>query len=145
MSIVSRPRLESAAGRSLSANRRLLFLAVIVLVGLTSFAIGFLVDQARVMTKANESELVLLVRMMAMIKLGMVAGAAWLLDWRLQWACGPQLALGYALAVALMASAPGLIWFMTAALVASVLFHAGLLLALLLGWRDGRSAFKSAN
>ena len=118
---------------------RWLMLLVVLLAGLASFAIGYLAFQAKA-ANPIEPELVTLLRLMALLKLGLVIGAIWLVDWRLRHPCRPRVALGYCLALALMASAPGLIWFMTAILIASGLFHAGLILALAVGFNDDRFA-----
>jgi hypothetical protein len=72
----------------------------------------------------------------------LLAAAVWLIGWRLRHPCDPRLALGYSLAVALMAPAPGLVWFMIGLIPASVLFHTGLILGLILAFGDGRFALK---
>ena len=83
-----------------------------------------------------EWQLVFLLRFMALVKGAMVLGALGLTQWRLRRAASDRLALGYAAALAAMAMAPGLIWSLAEIAPGAACFHAGLLLFLLLAWRD---------
>ena len=82
------------------------------------------------------AELTRLLRMMALVKLALAAGAVWLVDWRLRYPVRPLLAAGYVAGVAAMASAPGLIWSMAHVVAGAALLHGGLALLLVLLWRD---------
>ena len=83
-----------------------------------------------------EWQLVFLLRFMALMKGAMVLGALGLTRWRLRRPASDRLAIGYAAALAAMAMAPGLIWSLAAIAPGAACFHAGLLLFLLLAWRD---------
>jgi hypothetical protein len=123
--------------RLLRARQRrdfcILLIGAAVLPALAGLTIGHLARPSGTI----EPALVLLLRLMALIKLGIGLGAAWLVGWRLRPDCTAPLAVGYLIAVALMAAAPGLIWFMNDFALAAGLFHAGFLLALVLAYRDG--------
>ncbi|MBE7220046.1 MAG: hypothetical protein INR64_16370 [Caulobacteraceae bacterium] len=83
-----------------------------------------------------EWQLVLLLRFMAVVKGAMALGALALVQWRLRQPASARLALGYVVALAPMALAPGLIWSLAAIAPGAACFHAGLLLFLVLTWRD---------
>ena len=83
-----------------------------------------------------EWQLVLLLRFMALVKGAMVLGALGLTQWRLRRPVSSRLAAGYGLALAAMALAPGLIWSLAAIAPGAAAFHAGLLLFLVIAWRD---------
>ena len=83
-----------------------------------------------------EWQLVLLLRFMAVVKGAMVVGALALVQWRLRRPASARLALGYAAALTTMALAPGLIWSLAAIAPGAACFDAGLLLYLVLAWRD---------
>jgi hypothetical protein len=87
-----------------------------------------------------DADLVLLVRFMAVVKAMMALAAAGLVWWRLGSGIGTGLAAGYIAAVTLMATSPGVVWSMTSPILASALFHSGLLFALALAARDGFTA-----
>jgi hypothetical protein len=82
-------------------------------------------------------DLVRLLRGMALIKVLFAACAMGVVLWRLAVApiAPPWLAL-YAAACAAMAAGPGLIWHMDFVRTGAALLHGGLLLSLLLVWRD---------
>ena len=104
----------------------------VLALALAGFVIGYLFGPP----DGVEPELVRLLRLMALVKLGMVAGATWLVAWRLSWPCDRYLVRGYLIAVALMTIGPGLIWSMSHPVVAFGLFHAGLVLGLILAFQD---------
>ena len=87
-------------------------------------------------TGGMEWQLVFLLRFMAAVKAGLVLGALGLAQWRLRRPASDRLAAGYGLALAAMAAAPGLIWSLSAIASGAACFHAGLLLYLVLAWRD---------
>jgi hypothetical protein len=89
------------------------------------------------------NDLLLLLRFMAGTKLAMALAAALLVDWRLRYPASANVTCGYLLSVAIVAIAPGLIWFQTQIVLASVLFHAGVLLMLVTGLRDQRRCGRS--
>ena len=93
--------------------------------------------RAGIDTAGIEWQLVFLLRFMAVVKGGMVLGALALTQWRVARTISSALAAAYALALAAMALAPGLIWSPAAIVPGAGAFHAGLLLYLVLAWRDG--------
>jgi hypothetical protein len=133
MAIILAPQISdvSAGETARIAYRRYLFTAV-VLLGLSGLVIGQITTPAA----AIEPELTRLLRFMAVVKLGMVSGATWLVAWRLSWPCPPYLARGYLIALALTAICPGLIWFMSYLPGAIGVFHVGTLLGIVLALRD---------
>ena len=82
------------------------------------------------------AELTRLLRAMALLKLLLVVGAAWLVDWRLRFPAHPALAGAYLASLAAMASGPGLVWGMAQVVPGAVLLHGGLAVMLVLFWRD---------
>jgi hypothetical protein len=118
-----------------ASTLRVLLLLSIAAASACGFAFGALRAQGAAPAEM-EAELANLLRAMALIKLGLAAGCAWLVDWRLRQPCDRRLALGYVAAVALVMAPPGMIWFVTDLGFASVLFHSGLLLGLVLAFRD---------
>ena len=101
--------------------------------GLAGFAAGRL---AGAETGGMEWQLVFLLRFMAIVKGGMILGALALAQWRLRRPISAPLAAAYALALAAMALAPGLIWSLAEIVPGAAAFHAGLFAYLLLAWRD---------
>jgi hypothetical protein len=85
-------------------------------------------------------ELTRLLQAMAALKAVMAAAAVWLVDWRLRYAAGPWLAAGYILAVVAMAAAPGVMFHLAHVIAGGVLFHAGLVVLVLLGCTDRATA-----
>ena len=81
-------------------------------------------------------ELTHLLRAMALLKVVIVAGAAWLLGWRLCYPASPTLTAAYLASLAAIAAGPGLIWGMVHVLAGAVLMHGGLAMLLILFWRD---------
>jgi len=88
---------------------------------------------------AADPELARLLRAMALIKASMAAAAAWLAHRLLREPLGPGLAAGLVAAVALMAAAPVLMWHVAHVGAGAVLFHAGMVLLLVLGWRPAEA------
>jgi hypothetical protein len=73
---------------------------------------------------------------MALTKASMAAAAVWLADRLLSRVpLGPGLAAGLVAAVASMAAAPVLMWHVAHVGKGALLFHGGMLLLLVLGWR----------
>ena len=85
----------------------------------------------------SEAELMHLLRAMAILKSALIAAAAGAILWRLQAPVRPAWLTAYAATCAAMAAGPGLIWFSSHIILASILLHAGLIAAVLLLWRDG--------
>jgi hypothetical protein len=135
MSIVFPHEVSVLYGRTSSVRYRAVLAASVLALGLGGFVVGYLLRSPG----ALEPDLARLLRLMALVKLGMVVGATWLVVWRLSSPCGPNFAGGYGVAVALMTTAPGLIWFTSHPIVAFGLFHAGLVLGLVLAFRDEHS------
>lgn len=114
---------------------RVLIGAVLLVAG----AAGFLVTPAPVAQRAVAeagAELTQLLRMMALVKLLLVAGAVWLVDWRLHFPASKTLTAAYLAGLALAAAGPGLIWGMAHVALGAVLLHAGLILVGVAVWRD---------
>ena len=82
------------------------------------------------------AELTRLLRMMALLKLALVAGAVWLVDWRLRFPAGPARGAAYLAGVAVMATGPGLIWSMAHVVLGAALLHGSLLALAVLFLRD---------
>ncbi|WP_048859517.1 hypothetical protein, partial [Acidisphaera rubrifaciens] len=80
--------------------------------------------------------LVRLLRGMALLKAVLAGGAGALVVWRLRHTTPPRLAALYVLAGVLMASAPGVVWTLSHLVAGAALFHAGLLLGVVLAWAD---------
>ena len=114
------------------------WIAILYVAGLVAGGIG---ATSAIMHGAEahgiEWQLALLMRFMAGVKALMVVGALRLTHWRLLRPIGAPLATGYVAGIALMALAPGLIWSMDHIVAGAACFHAGLLLYLVLAWRDG--------
>lgn len=110
---------------------------------LAGAAAGFLATTdaaaARAVLDAG-AELTRLLRAMALLKVLLLVGAAWFVDWRLRFPVHPALAGGYLAGLAAMTAGPGLIWGMAHVLLGAVLLHSGLAVVLLLVWRDPGSA-----
>lgn len=92
-------------------------------------------DLASARAVAADPELAWLLRAMAFTKAAMAAAAVWLADRLLRLPLGAALASGLVAASAMMAAAPVLMWHVAHVGAGAVLFHAGMLLLLVLGWR----------
>ncbi len=126
-----------AAGRAMPP--RMLLAAVLLLAAAAGLIATPGPDAARAVAAAGD-ELTRLLRMMALLKLALVAGAAIIVQWRLRFPVRPALAGGYLAGMAAMAAAPGLIWSMAHVVAGAVLLHGGMLLVATLLWRDPGSA-----
>jgi hypothetical protein len=82
------------------------------------------------------AELTMLLRFMALVKSGFAIGLVWLAAWRLGFPASPGITTAYAAACALMPAGAGLIWGLAHVVAGAVLFHAGLLLIIGVGWID---------
>ena len=133
--------LSLAAPRGAASTRSrpaILWPAILVaMAGAAAIGGGVVGRLAAVDPAAMEWQLALLLRFMAVVKGAMAAAALALALWRLRRPASDRLALGYAVAVAMMATAPGLIWSLGAIVPGAGAFHAGLILYLVLAWRDG--------
>ena len=109
--------------------------AVLLLAATAGYLATPAADAARAVAQAGP-ELTQLLRMMALLKLAFVAGAAAAVQWRLRYPTPPALVAGYLAGMAAMAAAPGLIWSMAHVVAGAVLLHGGLALVAVLFWRD---------
>jgi hypothetical protein len=119
------------------ARRAALAASVLLAVAVAQFAADGPASAAAV---AADPELARLLRAMALIKASMAAAAVWLAD-RLLLRCplGSGLAAGLVPAVALMAAAPVLMWHVAHVGTGALLFHAGMIALLVLGWRPAEA------
>ena len=124
----------TAAIHRLFSARQLLAAAVVIgtVAGLTATPHA---TSAAAIASAGP-ELVRLLRGMALLKLGLVAGAAWFADWRLRFPARLPIAATYVISLGAMAAGPGLIWSMAHVVLGAVLLHASLATLLVLFWRD---------
>jgi hypothetical protein len=83
-----------------------------------------------------EPQLILLIRFMALMKLGLAIGAGLLVAWRLGRSPTPRIAAGYTAGTMLMAGGPALMWHMHYIIFGSALFYAGLVLLVILARGD---------
>ena len=114
-------------------SRAALLYAAVGAAGLGGFVAGRWAGSG---SEGMQWQLVFLLHFMALVKGAMVLGALGLTQWRLRRPASDRLALGYGVALAAMALAPGLIWSLDAIALGAACFHAGLLLFLVLAWRD---------
>jgi hypothetical protein len=117
------------------ARRAALAVAVLLAVAVAHLA----ADDAASAAAAADPELARLLRAMALIKASMAAAAAWLADRLLRCPLGPGLAAALVAAVALMAAAPVLMWHVAHVGAGALLFHAGMIALLVLGWRPAET------
>jgi len=107
-------------------------MAVAVVAGF--FATG---SQASHLAMVNDgAALTRLMRFMAVIKAGMAVAVSAVVLWRLGAAITLPWFIGYASSCAAMAAGPGLIWGMAHIGLGALLLHGGLLISILLVWRD---------
>jgi len=118
------------------AASRLSWTAILCAAAISAGVAGVLLGRVAADPGSMEWQLVLLLRFMAAVKGAMALGALALAMWRLRRPASDRLALGYIVAVAAMAAAPGLIWSLGAIVPGAATFHAGLLFYLVLAWRD---------
>jgi len=125
-----------ARGAALTpAKRRAGLLAVIALAVIAgAFTAG---SQAGHLAMLHDgAALTRLMRFMAVIKAGMAAAVTAAVLWRLGAAITLPWFIFYAASCAAMAAGPGLIWGMAHIGLGALLLHGGLLLTILLLWRD---------
>ncbi len=82
------------------------------------------------------SDLLVLMRFMAVVKAAMALGAVALVWWRMGAPVGRGAAAAYVMAAAVMAVGPGLIWDMRHIALGAVAVHGGLSALLVVGWLD---------
>ena len=80
---------------------------------------------------------------MALLKGTMAAAAVWLAHRLLGRRLDAGTAAGLVLAAGMMAAAPVLIWHVAHVVAGAVLFHAGLVLLLVLGWRPAEALLEA--
>jgi len=123
----------SRTNQALNARSLLMALAVIALTA------GFLATspaQTAYIIKMDGESLTRLMRAMAVIKLTFAGLAFAAIIWRLAAPITAGWLAGYAIATTGMAAGPGLIWGMVHIIAGAALLHGGLLLAVVLLWRD---------
>jgi TPR repeat protein len=127
------PERASASG----SGRRRAALAAAVLLAVAAAHLA--ADGDASARAAADPELARLLRAMAFIKASMAAAAVWLADRLLRQPLPAGLAAGLVLAVSLMAAAPVLMWHVAHVGTGALLFHAGMVLLLVLGWRPAEA------
>lgn len=130
---VDRHVTHGMASAGTPAGRRTGMAAAVVL----AISMGVVAGIATGSEIGTDGELARLIRFMALVKAGIMLAAAGLVAWRFGFEISDRLAVGYVVAISLMALSPGLIWNMGSLILASALFHSGLLLGLVLAARDG--------
>ena len=128
--------LSRARWRAPAVPYRAILLAMIAAAGAAGFAVTG-ADATRAAVRDAGPELAQLLRMMALLKVALAAGALGLVDWRLRQPVSPRLAAAYLAGAGLMAVGPGLIWDMAHVVLGAVLLHAGLALMIVLACTDG--------
>ncbi|GAA0579326.1 hypothetical protein GCM10009416_17160 [Craurococcus roseus] len=121
-----------------AATKRRAALAVAVLLAVTAAHLAA-DGEASARAVAADPELARLLRAMAVLKASMAGAAVWLADRLLRQPLPAGLAAGLVLAVAAMAAAPVLMWHVAHVGTGALLFHAGMALLLLLGWRPAEA------
>ena len=113
--------------------------ALLLLVTAASLAAGLLATGTQAEASAIAlagADLTHLLRAMALLKVAMAVGMAAAVLWRFASPVTLAWWTPYALACAGMAAGPGLIWQMEYVRTGALLLHTGLLVALILLWRD---------
>jgi hypothetical protein len=128
------PRAAPTAARAhvVPSPRQLLWIAVV-----SAVAIGWTASGGG-RSAAADADLARLLRAMVVLKAVLAAGALWLIDWRLKAAAPAAVALAYGTAAVLIAASPAVMWHLAHLIAGAALFHAGVGVLLLVGWRDGR-------
>ncbi|MCG5493881.1 hypothetical protein LRB11_07180 [Ectothiorhodospira haloalkaliphila] len=85
---------------------------------------------------AGETDTSGLLRGFAMLKGVITLVALLLLSWRLLWPVPRFLLVGYVLAIVSMAGAAAMVWQLSYLGLVSIFFHGGLILLLLMAWKD---------
>jgi hypothetical protein len=117
------------------APRRASLVGAVLAAGVCGYLATGTVAEAQSIQAAGP-ELTRLLRGMALIKALIAAIMAVAVFWRLQFPIPPVPLAAYITACAAMAAGPFLVWDMAHIIAGAVLLHAGLLAAVLLGWRD---------
>jgi hypothetical protein len=131
------PAAGSSSPTRSAAPRAALAVSVLLAVVVAHFAAD---GEASARAVAADPELARLLRAMAFIKASMAAAAVWLADRLLRHQpLGAGLAAGLVAAVALMAAAPVLMWHVAHVGTGALMFHAGMVLVLVLGWRPSEA------
>jgi hypothetical protein len=94
--------------------------------------------------QAAGPELTRLLRLMALVKILLGAGALFAIAVRFRFPIARPLALGYVTAGGVMAAGPGLIWGMAHVGLGALLLHGGLAALLALAWADGGTVWAGA-
>jgi phosphate/sulfate permease len=118
-----------------SALTRPLLLLVVAAAAVAGVFVGGEEASARAVAEAGP-ELVRLLRGMALLKTLFAASALAGVLWRSSAPVSPTRLAGYALAGAAMAAGPGMIWRMDLMPAGAFLLHAGLLVTVVMLWRD---------
>lgn len=132
----------SPAGVSETAalsRHRLLCAALVAGCAVTAVVAANLVHPGSLLR--SDPTLAHLLRGMAAIKAGMVVGAMAVLMWRFRSPITGGLAAAYMTCVWLATTAAVMVWQLSFIPAAATVFHAALLAALLLAWRDGGADF----
>lgn len=108
---------------------RMALLAAAAAAGVLGFAVGGGDGRAG-------SDLLVLMRFMAVVKAAMASGAVALVAWRMGAPMGQGMATAYVAATAIMMIGPGLIWDMQHVASGAMAVHGGLSLVLVLAWLD---------
>ncbi len=138
LSLTSHAGLQTARApaRPGSAARRRTLLVGITL---AAAAAGALATSAPAATHAITdagADLTRLLRAMAAMKTLAAAALCWTVLWRLALPASASRLAAYALACAAMAAGPGLIWSMAHVKLGALFLHAGLLVTVVMLWRD---------
>lgn len=83
-----------------------------------------------------DAELARLLQFMAVVKGAMSVGLGAVIAWRFAHPVSKGFALAYLIAGVMLFASPGIIW-QQHVVLGAVLFHAGLVLVFVAGWRDG--------
>lgn len=117
---------------------RVMLAATVGLVCTIAFVMGG--GEAAARAVAADPELTRLLRGMAILKALLSLAAISLAAWRVGYPSDPRLPAGLVASAALMAAGSVLIWLVAPIVAGAVLFHAGLILLLVLCWADDSGA-----
>jgi hypothetical protein len=117
------------------APRRASLIGAVLAAGICGYLATGNAAEAQAIQAAGP-ELTRLLRGMALIKALIAAIMAAAVFWRLQFPITQARLAAYITACAAMAAGPFLVWGMAHIIAGAMLLHAGLLAAVLLGWRD---------
>jgi hypothetical protein len=119
--------------RAATVTRRRLGLALVVLIS-ASWGLTQAVSDFGSTHETHDLELVHLLQFMAVVKLGVAVLVATLVGWQMSAPLSGWMAAGGTLASGLMIGAPGLIWSGSHVAAGAAMFHAGLVLFVILAW-----------